>query len=726
MKVELKLIDNIKLDFELNSVRYQLKNNILADRTRRALTLNSKVIYLHTIVKPTKYTKFIDVYTAAGEKVVINKESPTELKGDFKFVIKKKTIDVKKTVFFKIVKETSSVLEKEVLLENLEISSNSVFKTRDLQKALTKSQNIVHFGSKLQFEPLNSQKIKLDIQGLIIFEQLLANNPLRYTKYVVVEITQADKKMFFGANKTYIMKLLTNISKKLSLFVYTDLTLDDKAQFAHYEKLATAVLYETNELMTSNITAKTKALKIDVQKVKNNQLEFTLNDLAQRNVVTSYQGGITVVVEKFEQLIQAISENLSDCICQSQYLNLETKFNLTLEELNVISSFRCQNILLNSDVNFEHKPIVGNTNIILANNFPKYTNADKSTINEMLNKDLKNVIFIADVINPSVSVIDGNLIVKMEPQNLISTLKSFENINVVGYNNDLIELLHNVTSTINYNVTSLNKIENLDVFTRQMWKIIGMSNLQFNFNCESDYNQFNESINVNQIACKYSIAGKRIETSGENYFEIDGQQQPIVVKQTANSLKILKDAAYIIVYHNELMTNTIDISVDGVTFQLTNKALLHLPAGTTLDTKDICVSIYCTGNPYSSNIFKRYRNEWIVNSSLEGEYVANPNCYLGDYFENYAGIYISPSTAGQMYATNLTLKNKDQINELYSQLLQSDKLIYILVDDNSEVTNIITTYNIISNLEFSVLASQDEVYQLIEKRQLWDYVEVIR
>lgn len=729
MNVEIRLCDDVSLKFELSSIRYQLKNNILAERTRKSLILNSDIITLNITILPTKYTKYIEVYTVEGEKVVINKELPTTLNGDFKFVIKKKTIDIKKTLFFNSAYNPKTVIEDEIQLENLKIARNSVIKARNLKKAMTITQNILHFGSELQFDMHNSKEINIDIQELIILEQLLSKNLLINSKYLVLEITKINSDIFLNSNKEYILNLLNSVSEKMSVFIYTNLSVKEKEKFEKYEQVATAVLYNDIELMQAYIEDKTKTLKIDTGKINDHQFEYVLNDLSKRNVIVEYNCGITITVNNFEQLVHAIIENLSECLSYSRYLNIQTNFELTVEQQNLITCFGCQNILLNSNLDFQTKDLSDKLNLVLTNSYPKYTNDSKSLIANYLDKceNKQTVVLVADVVNPTTSIIDGCLVVKMNPKYLALVINAYKNVEVIGYNNNLVDVLYGVKSTINYFMAGISTLEEkkLDAFSREMWKIIGMPNIEYKFSNKNDFDTFREKVNKKQISFKYSVLDDKQEYRGFNYFELNGQQQPIVIRQKCKEVKILKDAVYIIAYHNKQLINTIDAILGDKVFQLTNNALLHLPANTILDCKGKEISIYCTGNEYSSNEFKKYQNEWIVNSSILGEYVENPNFTLGDFYENYAGIYISPEQSGQMFVTNISKTNKDRLNELYKELLDSDKLIYMIVDENSKVTNIITTYNVISNLKLSVLATQDEVYQKIKQNRLWKYVEVI-
>lgn len=730
MKVEIKLVGDICLNFDLSPVRYRVKNNILAERIRKPLILKSDLMTLDTVILPTKYTKFIEVYTAEGKEVTIDKEFPTRLSGDFKFVIKKKTIDIKKTVIFKQAYKAKMNVKDELLLENLEISSNSLFRTRDLRNLLTSEQNIIHFGSTLQFEVMQSKRVEIDIQDLIILEALLSKNIMRYSKYILIEITKTNAELFLGPNQKYISKLLTNISKRLTVYIYTDLSEEECKNFASYEKIATAVMYEEIDLMQAYVELKTKTLKIDAKKIKDYQLEYTLNDLSKRNIITSCSNGITIVVDNFEQLIHAIIENLNNCLSRSMYLNLETKFELNIEQQNIIAAFGCQNILLNSNVKFENKELRDNVDIVLVNNYPKYTNTDNSLILDYLNADNSNqtVFLMVNPIVPVTCVVDGYLVVKMKPQHLALVADAYDSIEVIGHNNDLFDFLYNINASICYNIPNISELseQKLDEFMRKMWKIIGMPNLQFNFLNVEDFQIFNQRVNTNQIALKYSILDVIQESKGKNYFEIDNEQLPIVVKHPCDKVKILEDIAMLITYHNDLSVNTVEVIFEGESLSISNRKLLYLPAGSILDCKGTTVSIYVTGNQYNPNEFKKYRNEMIVNSSLSGEYIEDPNFGLEDYYINYAGIFISPSNTGQMFVTNICLENKDKLNKLYLEMLKSDKLMYMVLDEQSNLTNIITTYNVISNLKLSVLATQDEVYQKIKQNNLWELVEVVR
>lgn len=730
MNVEIKLIKKVKLKFELSSIQYQVKKNILAKRSRKKLILHSDLITLDEVVLPTKYTKFIEVYTAEGKKVEINKELPTTLKGKYRFVIIKKTLDIKKTVFFNTAFSTKTKLSDKILLENLNIKSNNVYKTRDLQKELITSENIIHFGSKFQYKAIQSKKIELDIQGLIILEEILEKNPLRLTKYIFLEITTDNIDLFFGPNASYLINMLNNISKKLDIIIYTDISIQEFEKFKKYEQISIAVLYQEVELLDKFKDQKTKSLKIDVNVIEDYQIEYTLNSLSRKKINVNYYNGITIVVESFEQLIHALVENLEYCLSNYQYLNLETRFALTIEQLNAINGLGCQNIILNNNCAFVQKEITGNTNVLLANSYPKYSNADMSEVKNCLNNDCKkqNVIFVIEQNNSNVSVIDGCLVLKLSSKHMHTIFEAFDDIDVVGFSNVIIDFMYELNSKITYNVCNLKLLEKsrMQLFKRQMWKIIGMPNIQFKFLSNDDLRVFKEEINVNQIQFKYLNGDNINEISGHNYFEINGKRQPIVVCENTSSIIVLQDAVYMFKYHNELLTNTIDVVVNGSLIQVTNKTQLHIPAGAILDTKGKKISISITGNQYNPQIFKKYRNEWIVNSSLSGKYIDFPNFYLGDYYTNYSGIYISPEPTAQMFTTNISLENKDKVYELYEQLLKSDKLIYLVIDESSQVKNIITTYNVLSNLQLSILVSQDEMYKTIKSKKLWKYVEVVR
>lgn len=728
MNAQIKLTEELIITQNFNSFKYKIENNKIKTRLNKKFDLTLKNIKIdQKLVVIDEISKF-EVFDVQNNKINITKNIPFELNGIFTMKFRDlDCLDLNRSLFTAV--STEVELSSELLLANKKIFENSHFRINQLKKLSADSQNCFYLGHDLDTSQHNNRVIPITIEDLIIIEELLKTNPLRMSKYILIDFSGDNIKFWSGINKQYLLNIFTNISKKIDIFIRLTDTQVEKSIFKQYEKVVKGCIYPNEELISYMRSEKTRGLKINNNRLLTGELEYTLNSCSRRNVALNLQAVNSFNATDEAHVLQLIMLHLKQSILENKILNINTNFNPSFELLKIIESLKCSNITFNSwEVNSECKG--QQIDIALINAYPRLNNGDYSRVNSFVTQSTcAKVFLIGDPNNNKTEILDGNLIFRL-PFSIIKQIISYlPSIAVLGYNNDILEIIRESESNFIYHVDDI-RLDNyspqlLTVFKKQMWKIIGLNNVSFKFANKLDIAEFDQLVNIHKLPLQYEFADTHYTEHNNHLFASNGQHFANINRLKADEIEILKAGAYIVKYNNNEQFNTLIISDNDESYKVTNKALLHLPVGARICTNGLSISIYITDAEYNMNEFKKYKNEMFINSTTSGEYIEDYDFSYQAEYQNYNGIYIYDNSQSDMYASNLTLDNYDQVVNLFNQLT-SQKLFIFRLDDDNQITNIITTYTVLVNLEVSLFSTQNDLLEIIKDNNLWSYVEVIK
>lgn len=728
MNAQIKLTEELIITQSFNSFKYKIENNTIKTRTNKKFDFDLENIKINQKLVVADETPIFAIYDDQNNKINITKSIPFELNGIF--TIKFKDLDyfdLNQSLFTAITAQVE--LSSELLLANNKIFENSHFRINQLKKLSANCQNCFYLGHDLDTSQFNNMVIPITVEDLIIIEELLKANPLRMSKYILVDFTDDNIKLWSGINKQYLLDIFANISKNIDIFIKVTTEQIEKSVFKQYEKVVKGCIYSDEEMISYMRTEKTRGLKINNNRLLTGELEYTLNSCCRRNVALNLEGVNSFKATDEAQVLQLIMSHLKQSILEQKILNINTNFNPSFELLNIIESLKCSNITLNSwEVNNEYTE--QQIDIALINAYPRLNNGDYSRVNSFVKQSTYAKVFLIGAPNNNMTeILDGNLILRL-PFGIIKQIVSYlPSIAVLGYNNDVLEIIRESDCNFVYHLDDI-RLDNyspqlLTVFKKQMWKIIGLNNVSFKFANKLDITEFDQLVNIHKLPLQYECSGTHYSEHNNHLFVVNDQQFANINRLKAEEIEILKAGAYIVKYNNSEQFNTLIITDNDESYKVTNKALLHLPVGARICTNGLSISIYITDAEYNMNEFKKYKNEMYINSTTSGEYIEDYDFSYQAEYQNYNGIYIYNNPQSDMYASNLTVDNYDQVVHLFNQLT-SQKLFIFRLDEDNQIANIITTYTVLLNLEVSLFSTQNDLLEIIKDNNLWSYVEVIK